>query len=75
MRTAPYRATEVVQKNRQIADRATSSGAGWSCGSRVDLKQFIQLPVDEPSPLAGKPLPDELSKSHHPPVSRMEICW
>jgi len=29
---------------------------------RVNLKQFIQLPVDEPSPLAGKPLPDELSE-------------
>jgi nicotinamidase-related amidase len=29
---------------------------------RVDLKQFIQLPVDQPLSLPGKQLPDELSE-------------
>ena len=37
-------------------------GAGWWCGCALTSRQFIQLPVDEPSPLAGKPLPDELSE-------------
>jgi len=61
IRTAPYSATEVVQRNRQIADQLRARG-GLVVWVRVNLKQFIQLPVDEPSPLAGKPLPDELSE-------------
>ena len=61
IRTAPYPATEVVQRNRQIADDLRARG-GLVVWVRVNLKQFIQLPVDEPSPLAGKPLPDELSE-------------
>ena len=36
-------------------------GAGWWCGCAL-TQAVIQLPVDEPSPLAGKPLPDELSE-------------
>jgi nicotinamidase-related amidase len=60
IRTAPYPATEVVQRNRQIADELRARG-GLVVWIRVNLKQFIQLPVDEPSPLAGKP-PDELSE-------------
>ena len=59
--TAPYLAREVVQRNRQIADQLRARG-GLVVWVRVNLKQFIQLPVDEPSPLAGKPLPDELSE-------------
>ena len=40
----------------------TRARGGLVVWVRVNLKQFIQLPVDEPSPLAGKPLPDELSE-------------
>jgi len=61
IRTAPYPATEVVQRNRQIADDLRARG-GLVVWVRVNLNQFIQLPIDEPSPLAGKPLPDELSE-------------
>src|SRR5260370_42093489 len=60
-RTAPWPAEEVVQRNRKIADELRARG-GLVVWVRVNLKQFIQLPVDEPSPLAGKPLPDELSE-------------
>jgi nicotinamidase-related amidase len=59
--TAPYPTTEVVQRNRKIADELRARG-GLVVWVRVNLKQFIQLPADEPSPLAGKPLPDELSE-------------
>ena len=58
---APYPATQVVQRNRKIADELRARG-GLVVWVRVNLKQFIQLPVDEPSPLRGKPLPDELSE-------------
>jgi len=58
---APYPAAQVVQRNRKIADELRARG-GLVVWVRVNLKQFIQLPVDEPSPLAGKPLPDELSE-------------
>ena len=58
---APYPVTQVVQRNRKIADELRARG-GLVVWVRVNLKQFIQLPVDEPSPLAGKPLPDELSE-------------
>ncbi len=58
---APYSATQVVQRNRKIADELRARG-GLVVWVRVNLKQFIQLPVDERSPLAGKPLPDELSE-------------
>jgi nicotinamidase-related amidase len=61
LHTGPYPATEVVQRNRQIADALRVRG-GLVVWVRVDLKQFIQLPVDQPSPLAGKALPDELSE-------------
>jgi len=58
---APHPATQVVQRNRKIADELRARG-GLVVWVRVNLKQFIQLPVDEPSPLEGKPLPDELSE-------------
>jgi nicotinamidase-related amidase len=57
----PYPATQVVQRNRKIADELRARG-GLVVWVRVNLKQFIQLPVDESSPLVGKPLPDELSE-------------
>jgi nicotinamidase-related amidase len=58
--TAPYPATEVVQKNRRIADELRDRG-GTVVWVRVDLKDVLQLPVDQPLSLEGRQLPDELS--------------
>jgi len=59
--TAPYPATHVVNKNRQLAEALRARG-GLVVWIRVDLKHFLQIPVDQPSPLAGKQLRDELSE-------------
>jgi len=59
--TAPYPVTEVVQKNRRIADKLRAGG-GLVVWVRVDLKCFLELPVDQPPPFAGKQLPDEASE-------------
>jgi nicotinamidase-related amidase len=59
--TAPYPVTEVVQKNRQIADKLRARG-GLVVWVRVDLKSFLELPVDQPPPFVGKQLPAELSE-------------
>jgi len=58
---APYPLAQVVDKNRQLAVALRSRG-GLVVWVRVDLKRFLQIPVDQPLPLAGKPLPDELSE-------------
>jgi nicotinamidase-related amidase len=58
---APYPVNEVVQKNRRIADRLRARG-GLVVWVRVDLKSFLQLPVDQPPAFAGKQLPAELSE-------------
>jgi nicotinamidase-related amidase len=57
----PYPVTEVVQKNRQIADELRARG-GLVIWVRANLKDFLQLPVDQPPAFAGKQLPDELSE-------------
>ncbi|HEX4201085.1 MAG TPA: isochorismatase family protein [Chthoniobacterales bacterium] len=57
---APYPIAQVVDKNRQLAGALRSRG-GLVVWVRVDLQRFLQLPVDQPSPFAGKPFPDELS--------------
>jgi nicotinamidase-related amidase len=59
--TAPYPATGVVQKNRRIADELRGRG-GTVVWVRVDLKDVLQLPVDQPLSLEGRQLPDELSE-------------
>jgi nicotinamidase-related amidase len=59
--TAPYPVTEVAQKNRQIADKLRAGG-GLVVWVRVDLKYFLELPVDQPPSFAGKQLPDEASE-------------
>lgn len=56
---APYPVAEVVKKNRQIAEALRSKG-GLVVWVRVDVNQFIHLPVDQPSPLAGQKLPEHL---------------
>jgi len=58
---APYPVNEVVQRNRRIADELRARG-GLVVWVRVDLKSFLQLPVDQPPAFAVKDLPAELSE-------------
>jgi nicotinamidase-related amidase len=61
MTTAPYPVNDVVLRNRQIADELRARG-GLVVWVRVDLKCFLQLPVDQPPAFALKELPAELSE-------------
>jgi nicotinamidase-related amidase len=58
--TAPHSAQEVVKNNRQIAEALGTKG-GLVVWVRVDLNQFMKLPVDQPPPL-GPQMPQELSQ-------------
>ena len=59
--TAPHPVADVVNRNRQIAEvlRARNGLVAWV---RVDLRGVLILPVDQPSPFAGQPMPPELSE-------------
>jgi nicotinamidase-related amidase len=59
--TVPYAAAEVVEKNRQIADALRAKG-GLIVWVRVDINQFLRLPVDEVGFAPDKPMPAELSE-------------
>jgi nicotinamidase-related amidase len=59
--TAPHSAADVVNRNRQIAEALRSRG-GLVVWVRIDIIRFLHLPADQPSPLAGKHLPEELSQ-------------
>jgi nicotinamidase-related amidase len=61
MPTAPHSAGEVVERNRRIAEALRTKG-GLVVWVRVDMNRFVHLPVDEPSPLAGKQAPQELTQ-------------
>jgi len=61
MSTAPHTPAEVVQRNRQIADTLRTKG-GLVVWVRVDINGFRWLTVDQPSPFAGKQVPEELSQ-------------
>jgi nicotinamidase-related amidase len=61
MTTAPYPVNDVVQRNRQIADELRARG-GLIVWVRVNLRDFLQPPVDQPPSFAGKQLPDQLSE-------------
>jgi nicotinamidase-related amidase len=58
---APHPVVEVVRKNRLIAE-ALRLQSGLVVWVRIDLKHFVLLPVDQPSPFAGRPFPDELAE-------------
>jgi nicotinamidase-related amidase len=58
---APYPVNEVVQRNRRIAGELRARG-GLVVWVRVDLKSFLELPVDQPPSFVGKQLPAELSE-------------
>jgi nicotinamidase-related amidase len=57
---APYSVADVVKTNRQIAEALRPKG-GLVVWVRVDLNQFMKLPVDQPTQL-GKDMPAELSE-------------
>ena len=59
--TAPYPVEQVVNTNRQLAETLRARG-GLIVWVRVHLNQFLQIPVDQPSPFADKQFPDELSE-------------
>jgi nicotinamidase-related amidase len=61
MSTAPHTATEVVQRNRQVAETLRTKG-GLVVWVRVDINGYRWLTVDQPSPFAGKQVPAELSQ-------------
>jgi nicotinamidase-related amidase len=58
---APYPVTEVVEKNRRIADALRARG-GVIVWVRVNLKDLLDLPVDQPRSFDPKQLPEELSE-------------
>jgi nicotinamidase-related amidase len=56
MNPAPHTATEVVENSKKLADvfRAHGSPVVYV---RVDLNDFMKLPVDQPHNMGDKPLP------------------
>ena len=58
---APYPVAEVVKKNRLIAEALRSRG-GLVVWVRVDLNNFLSLPVDQPPQHGNQPLSPALSE-------------
>ena len=56
MNPAPYTAAQVVENSRKLADAFRSHGAPIIY-VRVDLNDFMKLPVDQPHNMGDKPLP------------------
>ena len=59
--TAPYAVADVVKRNRQIAEVLRARG-GLVVWVRVDLNNFLSLPVDQPRSFGNGPKPPELSE-------------
>jgi nicotinamidase-related amidase len=59
--TAPHPVADVVKTNRQIAEALRARG-GLVVWVRVDLNEFLSLPVDQPPRFAGQPMPPEFSE-------------
>ena len=59
--TAPHPVAEVLKTNRQIAETLRVRG-GLVVWVRVDVNEILNLPVDQPSPFVGRPMPPELSE-------------
>jgi nicotinamidase-related amidase len=54
--TAPYTAAQVVENSRKLAEAFRIQGAPVVY-VRVDLNDFLKLPVDQPHNMGDKPLP------------------
>jgi nicotinamidase-related amidase len=59
--TAPHPVADVVKTNRQIAEALRARG-GLIVWVRVDLNEFLTLPVDQPPRFAAQPMSPELSE-------------
>lgn len=60
MQTAPYPATEVVERSRRMAESFRAHGAPVVY-VRVDLADFLQLPVDSPTRDPNAPPPPAIA--------------
>jgi nicotinamidase-related amidase len=56
MNPAPHTAAQVVENSKKLADAFRGQGAPFVY-VRVDLNDFMKLPVDQPHNLGDKPLP------------------
>ncbi|HEY7856382.1 MAG TPA: hydrolase [Terriglobales bacterium] len=54
--TAPHPATQVVENSRRLAETFRAHGAPVVY-VRVNMNDFLNLPVDQPMPRGDKPLP------------------
>jgi nicotinamidase-related amidase len=61
MNTAPYASAQVVENSRKLADAFRFHGAPVVY-VRVELNDFMKLPVDQPHNLGDKPLPTAASE-------------
>jgi nicotinamidase-related amidase len=61
MNTAPYTAVQVVANSKKLAEAFRAAGAQVFY-VRVDLNEFLKLPVDRPHDLGGTPLPAVVSE-------------
>jgi nicotinamidase-related amidase len=57
---APHSVADVTARTRRIADALRAQG-GLVVWVRVNLNDFLALPVDAPSQFGGKDMPEELS--------------
>src|ERR1700691_6628402 len=61
MSPVPHTAAQVVENSRKLADAFRAHGAPVIY-VRVDLNDFMKLPVDQPFNLGDKPLPAAASE-------------
>ena len=59
--SAPYPSAQVVENSKQLADAFREKGA-TVVYVRVDINEFLQLPVDEPFRIGDGPFPASLSE-------------
>jgi nicotinamidase-related amidase len=61
MNTEPYSAAQVVENSRKLADSFRANGSPVVY-VRVDMNDFMELPVDQPFNMGDKPLPAAASE-------------
>ena len=61
MNTAPYTAAQVVENSKKLAEAFRARGAPVVY-VRVDINDFLKLPVDQPFNTGDKPLPAAASE-------------
>jgi nicotinamidase-related amidase len=61
MNTVPHTAAQVVENSKKLAEAFRAHGAPVVY-IRVDINDFMKLPVDQPQNMGDKPLPDVASE-------------